>query len=507
MADETSRVTFLYTNLAIFAHMRIITRFKLRMNLVNTSKMRYRNFIFSRYVCAGVLTLAVAGCGPDPTANPTTLSAPQHKTQTSTSAAASYDADFPAGYDYPATTELEDAIAREDRGRLEEHARSLWNGINQQRKGQPWWRAWETAGTLFEPKCSSLKQQRGRLEGERIKGPTYHLNEVVKYKHPTFDFNKICDGPVHQNNGDILIVDVSYNPAAAAWVREQRLNDSRVLDKLREGGESSILPFPAESIVTKHMYWPVKNGSVPTAIPVWARPENPDKPVTYRGYETWDNVVAVSPKPEAEFATVTYLYGVSDIPNRTDGKTEGPIVMLAPTLPIDAFIYHQVTEEEYSTLSENDRVLLDLSASWAYGGTFEPNDYLVSVAMHINTREIPAWTLQSIWWEPPSDTYKEPYRLVVSDGLREPDGSVRDAFNPFIELAARHPVLTDCRNCHIRAGWQVAGGTPKPSYKYPENYGELDWIPPDAPEFKGITMLDFQWSTADRASENPPEAP
>jgi len=481
----------------------VMDEYRMKSRSTNSTGSAKRRLLGLGWVLGCFIGLALAGCDAESQADSAADDAKPGSTSSAT-----YEADFPAGHDYPATQDLEKALEQKNRERLAEHARALWNGINKLRDGQPWWRAWETAGTLYEPKCESLKQKRGRLAGERVRGPAYHLTRVVKDKHPDFDFGEVCDGPTHQDNGDILIVDISYNPAAAAWIRERGLNDSRVLDKLRGAGKPSIEPFPAESIVTKHMYWPVKNSRVATALPVWKRPAKPDQPIVYMGYETWDDVVAVRPLPPTEdFAPVSYLFGVTDIPNRKDGKTSGPIKKIAPTVPIDALVHHQVAPEEYDALDIRDRVLLDLSASWAYGGTFEPGDYLVSVAMHINTREIPGWTLQSIWWEPPSGAEGEAYPLVVSDGLREDDGKVRDAFNPFIELAARHPVLTDCRNCHIRAGWPTRGGTPSAGYEYPERYKRLDWIPPDAPEFKGLTMLDFQWSTADRASKNPPAAP
>lgn len=458
-------------------------------DFVFLSKRRYQFFV----CCIGLL---IMGCETESLVE---------VSDASSSNQLSYDADFPDGYDYPATREIEEALDGRNRRRLEYHARQLWNGINTQRDGQPWWRAWDTAGTLYKPKCGSLKEKRGQLAGERIAGPKYHVTQVVADKYPGFDFGSVCDGPKHQNNGDILIVAVSYNPAAASWVRDNKLNDSRVLDELRAGDTHSIEPFPSEAIVTKHMYWPVKNGPIATAVPVWNPPDRPDKPITYRGFETWDEVVAVSQSPDEEFANVAYMFGVTDIPNRKDGETRGPIKKVARTMPLEAFVYHKVSKDEYDALSETDQMLLDLSASWAYGSTFEPGDYLVSVAMHINTREIPGWTLQSIWWEPPAKNDGEAYQLVESDGLRETDGKVRDAFNPFIELAARHPVRTDCRNCHIRAGWQIDGKNPSPGYEYPSEYGRLDWVPPNAKEFSELTMLDFQWSTADRASTDPPE--
>ena len=37
-----------------------------------------------------------------------------------------------------------------------------------------------------------------------------------------------------------------------------------------------------------------------------------------------------------------------------------------------------------------------------------------------------------------------------------------------------------------------------------KTFETLDWIPPDAEEFEGMTTLDFQWSTANRATPNPP---
>ncbi|NPC74076.1 hypothetical protein HPP05_30405 [Corallococcus exiguus] len=81
--------------------------------------------------------------------------------------------------------------------------------------------------------------------------------------------------------------------------------------------------------------------------------------------------------------------------------------------------YHQTfTARDIAALSEHDQALLDASALWSYGRLFAPGDSIVSIAMHI-------------------------FELVS------------------------HPVATNCRNCHQRAGWPRAhmGRTPFAAYK------------------------------------------
>jgi hypothetical protein len=69
------------------------------------------------------------------------------------------------------------------------------------------------------------------------------------------------------------------------------------------------------------------------------------------------------------------------------------------------FYHKQISLAEYQSFSTYDRVLIDASFYWVHRRLFEPGDYLVAIASHIITKEIPQWTLQTIWWhDRPNET-------------------------------------------------------------------------------------------------------
>ena len=69
------------------------------------------------------------------------------------------------------------------------------------------------------------------------------------------------------------------------------------------------------------------------------------------------------------------------------------------------------------------------------------------------------------------------------------------AYNPYIELAADHPIDTNCMNCHHRAGWPEQSD----SYLATGGPGALAIYSQDNPAiFDGKIGVDSIWSIADR---------
>jgi hypothetical protein len=249
--------------------------------------------------------------------------------------------------------------------------------------------------------------------------------------------------------------------------------------------------------------------------------DQPSDPTKYIGYEVWNRGVAVDPSraviPPGETADVTFLHGVFQC-NLT---TPIPPVTYkgARVVPLSDFYSQRLGEADLAALGPADRALLDASSYWAYGREFRPGDYLVQISLHIITREIDAWTFQSVWWHDKADAgpyaadrpnippAKAPgpwrhYLMVSEYGI--PDASRPEnlpvAYNPYIELAAAHPVATNCRNCHVRAAWPRHGaGTPSASYQAAGGPGALVDLKPDDPILDGLTRTDFQWAVSDRA--------
>ncbi|CAA0094713.1 Uncharacterised protein [BD1-7 clade bacterium] len=235
------------------------------------------------------------------------------------------------------------------------------------------------------------------------------------------DSQGVCDGSTFVNQGDVMIASESLSEQAWQAVQSNDLYDSKTLKKFYKNKDTDAVStvLPDTFISTKHMFWPVK-GCKPGvkvgeagcrirygALPAWIPSEwisiNYATDSAYRGYETWDKVVAIDTCgedcPDSLYAELTLTH----VKNAAPITTHNPKVF-----PADAFVHIQVSEEALQTgFTETDRALLDQATIWAYGdksGGFEAGDFLVVAAMHINTKEIDSWAFQSVWWSPMDDT-------------------------------------------------------------------------------------------------------
>jgi hypothetical protein len=370
---------------------------------------------------------------------------------------------------------------------------------------------------------------------------------------------KLKDGPTFQSNGDVMIAGVIYNLPAFNWIRQQQLYDAKVLDFQLPLGDNSppkaIAPFPSGSIVLKPMLWPVQ-GQGYTALPVWddllPSTDNSanDRGKTYSGFEVqsrWNRAVAVwgglSAPPDPVAVPVTYLYNVL----KADKQSQyGPITYTdAAVVPVTDFYYFRYSAAQLQNMNRCDRALLDASAIWAYNRPYQAGDFLVLIAMHIMTKEQPNWTFQSAWWHDkahlcgdtpncqlrygsqrpanvPGPSTWQNYMIVTTYGeaqvpgnintwptyLRDEDQKWPVAYNPYIELAATHPIATNCMNCHHRAAWPSIS---LPSRRAPNRHSSYLAGGADVPDtldvftqqdkiFNGLLTLDSMWAVSDRAN-------
>jgi hypothetical protein len=477
---------------------------------------------------------------------------------------------FPPGYGYMEQDEIQALLnavnpppgGHYDHHVVREHGWKLWAGINQPDADGKWpiWYTWCNTTTAFAPPppaCplllgASTSSAPARSGGSLIRlnagvrggepgakeipvnvkeVPCYPIPRQVKrdYPHATDPNvcgpNSICDGLHFQFNGDIMIATESLSQEAFDWIRGKSVYQQVTLDEWHNITGAKDLDLPQRYIVTKHMFWPVKAGRL-SAVPVW-HDYHDGKFSGYAGYEKWPDLVAIDPRPSPPVGTkaaVSYLHGIKTLQHPIDStytscknpKPFDTVHASATVHGLNEFYYHQVTKDDWQSFNEADRAILNAASYWAYDEPFEPGDYLVTVAMHINTKEIPTWALQSVWWSdvpdaPPyaSDRPKMPsgttgpwdhYLLV--DGYGIPDEHEPDrlpvAFNPYIELVS-HKVGTDCNNCHMRAGWPAASQAGTASYQNPDCPISLEKFSPDNPCFKNYTRTDFQWIIPDRA--------
>ncbi|NOU51260.1 hypothetical protein HG263_12050 [Pseudoalteromonas sp. JBTF-M23] len=239
----------------------------------------------------------------------------------------------------------------------------------------------------------------------------------------------ICDGTAFVNQGDVMIATESLTTQAwdaiqnnALYAGTSTLSDlyAKANDNIAANKVASW--FNKEFISTKHMFWPVK-GCNPNAkqkqqgcrirygaLPPWVPKNFKDKSYAsnaeYLGYEQWGKVVAIDTCGKACKPTPSATLQLAHVEGASAITTQSPNVY-----KVNDFMHLQVSEETLSNaFTATDRALLDQATIWAYGDDskgFEAGDFLVVVAMHVNTKEIDTWAFQSVWWSPMDDNLKD----------------------------------------------------------------------------------------------------
>jgi hypothetical protein len=268
----------------------------------------------------------------------------------------------------------------------------------------------------------------------------------------------ICDGTVFVNQGDVMIATESLSVEGYADIQRHRLYSTEALEQRYQKAEGSIAGDIGKRFVsTKHMYWPVKAcrpgaalgtpgcrvryGALPPWQPARFRRTDYATSAEYLGYERWGQVVAIDtcsggsesqPCPKGGPAKLALAH-VQNADAITTAKPE--------VYPAASFHHVQISQEALETrFTAADRALLDQAMIWAYGDEaagFEPGDFLVTVAMHVNTKEIPSWTLQSVWWSPmkdriaecPLNDYNHCFGQSAAYAATQPDGKTPNAYS------------------------------------------------------------------------------
>ncbi len=442
---------------------------------------------------------------------------------------------FPDGYGYMENLpELQAATDRGDKAIIRDHGWKLFAGIMQPAGDWPLWKTWPNTQDTFglsgvsvdgiDPKAKRVTEtvkskNHANMVDVNTPAPQYPLPKIVKElfpggicTHKVTGEDVACDGRNFLNNGDIMSVTESLSEQVYTDILEKELYQQSELTNRYNGGQK-IIDLPLESIVTKHMYWPVKAEGI-TPIPVW-RNNFAEDFEGYFGYEFWDTFVAIDPSGKSVGATfaVEFLYGVK---NHEGDAPLGPNTGVAKVYDLEDFYYHQITQADWDSFDEADKAILTAASLWANNTTIGPGDYLVTVAMHIDTKELPSWTLQSVWWsdvandgpyaqdKPDLPQAAGPWRhYLMTDSYAvppNPDGREDIAVNPYIE-GVIHPIATTCRNCHVRSGWPRASEEEKDkaSYQNPQCPDLLAYLEPDDKCFEDIMLTDYLWIIPDRA--------
>lgn len=438
---------------------------------------------------------------------------------------------------------LSDAVDNKDRAYVRKHGWNLWAGIMQPANDMDWpiWYTWKNTFDAFpeneknllassSAKGHSLKQLSIINTSSFIRDNLY--DSLPKYKIPQqvidiykdssvftdTTYSNLKIGEHFMSNDDIMIATESLSEEAFDWIINKNYYKKSKLESLyNNGSPKKPLEAPQKYIVTKHMYWPVPQEGI-SALPVWDPKQFNDTLDVYAGYEMWNELVGIDPTGEYVGLTkdVSFLYNV------TKDSIELHKQQKAKVYSLDDFYYHQVTKEEWKEFAPTDKAILNTASYWAHKKPFGPGDYLVTIAMHINTKEIDSWALQSVWWsnkpnKPDKGDYhkdrpslpdaKGPwynYLLVDSYGIIDSvTNKLPIAMNPYIELAV-HPIATNCNNCHSRAGYPRS--TELASYQNEDCLDMLEKFHPNDSCFSKYLLTDFQWLIPDHSVDDLPNS-
>lgn len=451
---------------------------------------------------------------------------------------------IPAGYDYPQSAKtIEGWVASDNLPRARQHGWNLWAALNSAAGTKSVWQSWCTETQAFsplDPRGRSAKLAVAATPAEPTRpmrkfkldnGPTAGSEPINFPVSPVYNVpapvaarykgtrclqanGELANGATLQNNGDVMIAGVIYNKPGFDWIRGKELYRQSTLNGLvpPAGETRQIPPMPSGTIALKPMLWPVKRSGF-TALPVWDSPASDNG--VYSGFEIqsqWPRAVAVTPTPQSTLvpSSVSFLYGVTMANGAGQQVPLGPNTYQRPrVVGIDQFYHYQ---PNLKTMDLCDRALLDASSYYANGRLFEQGDYLALVAMHLQTKEQAAWTFQSVWWHdrpnvgpyaadrpaiPQARGPWQHYLMTSTYGMPAVRGGKTwpIAYNPYIELAAAHPIKTNCMNCHHRSAWPADAN----EYQEPGGPGALDIYRLDNPVLAGKIQVDSLWSISDRA--------
>jgi hypothetical protein len=479
-------------------------------------------------------------------------------------------APIPTGFDFP---QPDGAVAQwvqqGNEARAREHGWYVWAGLNSPTDAGPVWRTWCTSTQAF-PRLDvgasgpagdatfSLGARRRAVGGAAQMGenpinfpiqPIYTLPSQV-LNNPDYQqcirpaagnvLAALNDGPTLESNGDIMVAGVIYDDTAYNSILSLNLN--------RSGTLQSLLPPPgqpqpnwprlaANSIALKPMMWPVPQTGY-WALPIWDGPTSDN--AAYSGFEIpgqWLRAVAVTAEAGAGGTQDVRLLtnGGVTLPDAASPLPPPPPPTLGPNLypgsPVHTVDEFYGFQPDLASMAPCDRAILDASSYWAYNRPFQQGDYLLLVAMHIMTKEQTDWTFQSVWWHDRPDAgpfaanrpdipgASGPWRnylMTSTYGFLGAPGRGGEsqwpiAYNPYIELAAGHPIRTNCMNCHHRAAAPGHPPAPDPTPPWPVGSYEaprllcgpaapdaLDVYTQDNTIFDNLLLVDSIWSISDR---------
>ena len=394
-----------------------------------------------------------------------------------------------------------------DEGRTPEMRQHAWQLFARLTGQTPVWETWYTKCdvNLSVQECPEWKDRlnnRHRLF-RNFDVPIQVLNEFSRLNDPD-----LRNGTSDDKLADFLakfkrapqVASVLYNPSAAQHILGEQLYKKKTLDDIRDErrlhrspeDEWEIAPFPRDSIVIKTAWQVVDVVNHDYRVYIWDPKVLKDRRAA-GNYDalsftsSWGNFVTIDLTPGRLCSSDSY-------PDRS-------------SVPIDCF-YHFKIKDERDVAAFPASVGQIVGPS---GRAIQPENYLVLVAMHVTTREIPNWVWATFWWSnqarepgygdgrPPEITGKWRHFLMDTtlSGVTPRDSldqGNKICFNPYLEEIFENGIASNCIQCHQRAVYPPKPGGYNLGLLGRDGETPARGAKPNPTYFSDAIKLDFIWS-------------
>lgn len=404
---------------------------------------------------------------------------------------------------------LADMLARQDQAAMRRHAWSVWAALTAPTpSGFPVMLTWYGNPEIFG--------------AGTIANPRLFLPQVL------------VGPPDNFGNGDPPSEINLYNQAYRDHVRGQGYQWRETLRDL-VGRAADVADFPAEAIVVKTVWWPVRHDGL-TTLPVWDEeptrptfwgtgvgalvdqgffgPLTPEQQAELKSHERHGNewgvfrrVVALDPTSTAAPGATAEVdfFDPEGLDYQTSVRREARVVPLNRLLTVRL--------RDAATVDRLNASVLGNLTQRFWGRPITREDSLALVAVHVTTRETPDWVWATFWWHDEPATGDRPaglpapfdqFRMSVTHSADVPladDGGPHITYNPYLEAGFSRGTQSNCLGCHQRAAYTPEGT----NHPMPVHRGT---IPLDDPSFQGDLRTHFLWSLVFRprsqAAATPP---
>ncbi len=302
-----------------------------------------------------------------------------------------------------------------------------------------------------------------------------------------------------------------------AWPADTPLKDRKVVDAPASALElKPVMMWVSPTVLTAIPYWQGPNASTApncadASVEKLRHPTGRKVPTNcHPDPSTWTHCVLVDAgNPAAPLRAATGAeFGAATVSQAPECQAAN-----ARYVGIDALYHFELNSSEAAAFNAAQQPSTPAKAG----------DFMVLLAMHVNTKEIIDWTWQTFWWQGGQDTPEHypgsaagrPAQIAApwsnydmcaayaQTTRPNNQGDMHVCFNPYLETSPGIPdgLRSNCVSCHGTA----AINSP-PTGGYPLSYFEpVDFD--DAQYFNCATQTDFSYAVAGNPTDQPAKAP